>query len=255
MSGSDSSARAAVDAATQPVALTVHALPVPALAEAGGAGSSAAAGPLDAASAERRRRAGRLRMLLVLAVCAAPVVASYLALYLLRPEKTANYGALIHPGRPMPALALAALDGAPRDAATLHGRWLLVKVGPAACDSRCEQQLFFQRQLREMMGRERDRVSKVWLVSDGAPAAPALQRALQATPATTVLRADGAALAAWLEPEPGRTLADHLYIVDPLGHWMMRLPVDPDPSRAKRDLERLLRASASWHRPPPPATP
>jgi hypothetical protein len=27
---------------------------------------------------------------------------------------------------------------------------------------------------------------------------------------------------------------------------MMRAPADPDPARLKRDLERLMRASAGW---------
>ena len=35
-------------------------------------------------------------------------------------------------------------------------------------------------------------------------------------------------------------------IVDPLGNWMMRVPADPDPAKRKRDVERLLRASAGW---------
>jgi hypothetical protein len=37
-----------------------------------------------------------------------------------------------------------------------------------------------------------------------------------------------------------------LYVVDPLGRWMMRFPANIDPARAKRDLDRLLRASSSW---------
>jgi hypothetical protein len=41
-------------------------------------------------------------------------------------------------------------------------------------------------------------------------------------------------------------LEDHLYVVDPQGHWMMRFPADIDAARAKRDLDRLLRASSSW---------
>ena len=44
-------------------------------------------------------------------------------------------------------------------------------------------------------------------------------------------------------------LAEHLYVVDPMGRWMMRVPGEPDPARLKRDIERLLRASASWDRP------
>jgi hypothetical protein len=51
---------------------------------------------------------------------------------------------------------------------------------------------------------------------------------------------------------PRAALRDHLYVVDPMGNWMMRFPaVHLDAkvhgaAKAKRDLERLLRASASW---------
>jgi heme A synthase len=37
-------------------------------------------------------------------------------------------------------------------------------------------------------------------------------------------------LAAWLQPAPGQALEDHLYIVDPMGEWMMRMPAQT-PSR------------------------
>jgi hypothetical protein len=44
-------------------------------------------------------------------------------------------------------------------------------------------------------------------------------------------------------------LQDHLYVIDPMGNFMMRFPANMDvsaASKAKRDLERLLKASASW---------
>jgi hypothetical protein len=34
-----------------------------------------------------------------------------------------------------------------------------------------------------------------------------------------------------------------------MGEWMMRAPPEPDPTRLKRDLERLLRASSFWDTP------
>jgi hypothetical protein len=55
-------------------------------------------------------------------------------------------------------------------------------------------------------------------------------------------------LAKWLAPVSGHTLAEHLYVVDPMGNWMMRTPVDAEPAKVKRDLDRLLRAAASWDR-------
>ena len=50
-------------------------------------------------------------------------------------------------------------------------------------------------------------------------------------------------------PAPGHALAEHLYVVDPMGHWMMRFPANIDragAARAKRDIDRLMRASAGW---------
>ena len=62
-------------------------------------------------------------------------------------------------------------------------------------------------------------------------------------------RTTAAQLAQWLQPAAGQTLAGHLYVVDPMGNFMMRCPAGLDregAASAKRDLERLMRASASW---------
>ncbi|MEK8024746.1 SCO family protein [Pseudaquabacterium rugosum] len=218
-------------AGDEPLGLTVHGLPRPGEALV------------------RQRQSGRWKMLMVLAVCAAPVLLSYFMYYVVRPGASTAYGTLIQPTRPMPALQARTLDGQPLALRDLRGQWLLVVVAGGACGADCERQLFLQRQLREMTGRERERIDKLWLIPDGAEPPPALREALAATPALTIARVDPAALAAWLQPASGHALAEHLYLVDPMGDWMMRMPAQADPARVKRDLERLLRASAGWDQP------
>ena len=231
MSGSNSSAPDV--AAQQPLEFTVHSMPSPQLED----------------GARTRARAGRWKMLAVLAVCAAPVVASYFTYFVIKPQGRSNYGTLIVPTRGIPAaMPLVTLDGRAVPPASLKGQWLLVVTGPAHCEGACERRLYLQRQLREMMGRDSERIDKVWLVTDDAPVPEALRQALQSPP-VLVLRAPRVAVAGWLQPEPGRALEDHLYLVDPMGEWMMRAPVDPEPAKLKRDLERLLRASAGWDTP------
>jgi len=189
-------------------------------------------------------------MLLVLLVCASPVIASYLTYFVIRPEGRTNYSALVLPTRSMPAeLNLRTLEGESVAPKSLRGQWLMVVVGPAACEAACEQRFFLQRQLRQMVGRERERLDKVWLITDDAPVSAALRESLGGKAPVTVLRADGAAVARWLEPEAGHQLAEHLYIVDPMGEWMMRVPAKPEPARVKRDISRLLRASSFWDEP------
>ena len=237
MSGSSSSnptAAGSEASEAEPLHLTVHAMP-----------------RADVASdnTQRRTARGRFKMLLVLLACAAPVLASYFTFYVLRPEGRSNYASLIEPSRAMPAdLALTDLDGRPVGAASLKGQWLLVVVGRGACDSDCEQRLFTQRQLREMTGRERDRIDKLWLVTDDAPIAPALRAALAVAPATQVLRVPVPALQQWLAPAAGESLESHLYVVDPMGQWMMRAPPQAQPEKFKRDIDKLLRASSFWDR-------
>lgn len=185
-------------------------------------------------------------MLAVLLACAAPVVASYLTYYVIRPEARRVYGELIDPQRPLPSTQAMRLDGQPLPLSSLKGQWLLVSVGGGACDATCAEHLYLQRQLREGLGKDKDRLDWVWLVADDAAVPATLQPALKDA---TVLRVPPAELAAWLTPASGQALAQHLYVVDPIGNWMMRFPAGLDratASRAKRDLERLLRASAFW---------
>jgi hypothetical protein len=99
-----------------------------------------------------------------------------------------------------------------------------------------------------MMGAERDRIQKVWLVDSPEPVSPALATAVAAKPTVATYRVDRAALARWLEPESRHQLEEHIYIVDPLGNWMMRTPANPDPVKLKKDVDKLLRASAWWNR-------
>ena len=201
-------------------------------------------------SARARTSTGRLKMLLVLLVCAAPVVASYLTYFVIRPEGRSNYGTLILPTRGLPDnLGLRTLDGTPVPSRSLRGQWLLVTVGPSNCDDACDKRLFTQRQLREMLGRERERVDKIWLITDNGPLSPALRAAIEAPVPVTALRADAQAVARWLAPAAGHTLQEHLYVIDPMGEWMMRMPAQPEPLRVKRDLDRVLRASAFWDTP------
>lgn len=221
------SASASVD---QMVRMSVHSLPDP-------AGS-----PSDAA----RTRQGRWKMLLVLLVCAAPVLASYFMYYVVRPDGRTNHGTLIQPSRAMPsaqALPLRDLTGQAVDPATLKGQWLLVTVAGGGCDAACENKLYLQRQLRESLGKDKDRLDRVWLIDDGQPMRANLQSAMQGA---TVLQVPRSALAAWLQPEADQTLQAHWYLIDPMGQWMMRFPVQPEPRKVLKDLTRLMRASSSW---------
>lgn len=188
---------------------------------------------------------GRLKMLFVLLVCASPVIASYVMYYVVRPDGRHNYGELITPQQPMPAISLVRTDGSSVFMPDLIDQWLLISVSDSACAGPCESNLYLQRQLRESMGREKTRLEWVWLRTDAEAIRDDLQPALVDADVYTI---DNTVLRNWLKPAEGQQLEDHLYVVDPLGNWMMRFPADLDAKKARKDLTRLLRASSSWDR-------
>jgi hypothetical protein len=214
-----------------PLGLTVYDLPA----------------PQEVAVADARRTSkGRWRMLLVLLVCAAPVVASYFTYYVVRPEGRRNHGELIQPSREMPDLATRDLQGNPGRLGALKGQWLLISVSSGACDESCQQHLYLQRQILTALGRDRDRADWVWLITDEAVVPDAIRPGLQEA---VVLRVSGVELTKWLSTAATHALSDHLYLVDPMGEWMMRFGPRisrEEAPRIKKDLERLLRAAAGW---------
>jgi len=195
-----------------------------------------------------RKKRGRWQMLLVVAICAAPVVASYFSFYVLRLSGKPN-GELIEPPVELPAqLRLTDLQGQRVDAASLKGQWLLTLVEDGSCSKSCESLLFEQRQLREMLGKERDKVDKLWLIpTDGdasaAPRPDLLAALMQGVP-PTILRAPRAELEAWLHPAAGTFV-----LIDPQGRFMLRSRPGAEPKAVKQDLDRLLKANAGWDRP------
>jgi hypothetical protein len=189
------------------------------------------------------QRSGRVKMLLVLAVCAAPLVFSYITYYLIKPTGRTNYGALIEPrAHPIPAtLAATTLDGKPDGLEHWRGKWIMLQTGPAACADECRRQLFASRQLRTMQGKERERIERVWLITDQEPLDTLLMREYDDV---HMLRVAPQALKAWLPVDAGDQADGHIFLIDPLGNLMMRFPRNPEPAKVKKDMSRLLTASA-----------
>jgi hypothetical protein len=189
-----------------------------------------------AADPEQARKRNRRTLWLLVAVCAAPIIASYVAYKFWHPAAHVNYGTLIEP-RPLPDAELVTLDGKGFRLSALKGEWVLLTSAAADCNSTCRERLVYMRQVRLAQGRESERIERVWIVSDGrAPDA----RVLAEQPGLHVVRDPRNAL---LSALPAEADAEHIYVVDPLGNLMMRFPADPDPRRMLKDVARLLRHS------------
>jgi len=178
-------------------------------------------------------RKGRRTMLLIALVAAAPAVASYTIYYFFPPDKRANYGELL-PTAPVPAIAAKAADGAPFALSTLAGKWVLAMAAPSACDAGCVQALFATRQARTIQNKEKERVVRVWFVTDDDPIDAAL---LGQHPELIVVRSDPAT---WAHFDVG---TERIVLLDPLQNRVLAFPRDPDIKAMAKDVSRLLKAS------------
>jgi hypothetical protein len=185
---------------------------------------------------------GRTMFFLVLAICAAPMIFSYLTYYVIKPQGRTNYGEIIDPRKyPIPDLGSASIDGKPASLEQFKGKWILLQVDSAECQKACAQKLYYMRQLRLTQGKEMERIERVWLITDDAPLDIAQMKEYDGT---QFLRVDAQKLASWLPVIEGTKASDHLYMIDPLGNLMMRFPKDPDANKIKKDIGRLLKASS-----------
>jgi hypothetical protein len=123
----------------EPLSFAVHSLPDPAQSQA----------------RQMQARSGRWKMLAVLLVCAAPVLASYFTYYVLRPSQQRSYGELIAEQPGLPDVQAQTLDGRSVNLNSLKGQWLLLSTSAGDCGQRCQDHLYLQRQLRETLGREK----------------------------------------------------------------------------------------------------
>ncbi|NWG87605.1 MAG: hypothetical protein HXY26_08895 [Hydrogenophilaceae bacterium] len=178
---------------------------------------------------------GRLKLLLILALFAAPFLLADLAFQYWKPERFGNYGELVEAVELRPA-GLQAADGSPFDLASLRGKWVLLLVQAGDCDDACRQNLYLMRQVRQATGREQGRIERLLIAE--RPLAGEL-----ATEHVGLKQARYGKLAALGSPLAGGDALGRVYLVDPLGRLVLRYPQAPDGSRMLKDVQRLLKYS------------
>ena len=185
---------------------------------------------------EARKGSGRLQLLLIAIVFLGPLLVAAWMYFggNLAPEGRSNHGVLLEPivnvGEALPGSALEPL---------YENTWLLVYADRAPCQDACRDRLLTQRQSRLMLGREMDRLTRVFLHGDTAPDTVFL--AAEHAGLITIEDADAFDL---LENKKPTTLAaGGFYLIDPLGNLVMYFEPGIDPYDMVDDIKHLLKLS------------
>jgi cytochrome oxidase Cu insertion factor (SCO1/SenC/PrrC family) len=177
-----------------------------------------------------------------------PVVAAYLFyLFGWKPAGTVNYGELVDPPRAVENLNVHMLDGHRVRFFDLLGKWSLIYFGSAECLTACEKDLYKMRQVHLAQAKNQGRVQRVFVVTD--PRALAMLKfTLKEYPGMQIITGPREAV---LKLVKGFSLPvgspldglDRVYLVDPIGNFMLSYPADADPNGIRKDLVRLLKIS------------
>jgi len=183
------------------------------------------------------RGRGRVQFLLIAAVFFGPLLFAFWLYYSgesLQPTGRTNHGELLEPIENLAERLPESGLHAHRD-----NTWVLLYANEGSCGEACQQALYTIRQSRLMLGRDMERVTRVFLHGDIGP--------------DTLLLADGHeglvtleddALAALLSGRiPAGTGAGGYFLIDPLGNLVMYFKPDIEPADMVEDIEHLLKLS------------
>ena len=182
----------------------------------------------------------RLKLLLLAVLFFAPVIGA-IGIFFYAPEWFAgrvNYGTLVSPARPVPQFGLVDTAGVAAPT-TLLGKWSLVYLAGAACDEPCGARLLLTRQVRLALNEKRVRVQRVYVAPDAAAAVRAKAELSVEHPDLVVVVGAGPAAKDFFQP----TDPQALYLLDPLGNWLMAYTGAVEHRGLHRDLKKLLRVS------------
>ncbi len=180
---------------------------------------------------------GRWQLLLLASVFFGPLIVASWLYYggdSMQPEGRANAGALLEPITHIPDVLpeTSLLDGA-------EGRWLLVYSNLDACGEECRDALYTVRQSRLMLGREMDRILRIFLHGETPPDTIFLAEEHEGL----VTLADAEMSALLDDKRPAELAEGGYYLVDPHGNLVMYFHPDMDPGEMVDDIKRLLRLS------------
>lgn len=191
-------------------------------------------------------RANRTKFLLVVALFVLPIaIAVYLHFSGWRPGSTVNHGTLVQPARPVPALEFSGPGTTQAGKELFAEKWNLVVVTTTDCAETCQQNLHAIRQIHIGQGKNQHRIRRVLVQGGDMRNLAEIGREYPDLAIVTVGAKMQQAVQDWLAVDGGAKAPDgsRVYMIDPLGNYMMYYVPGFDPSGMRKDLARLLRVS------------
>ena len=189
-----------------------------------------------------RQARGRLMLMLLLVIFAMPILL-VVGMYKIdwRPASGSSYGQLQQPPRPLVLAGLQDARGGSFAAADWKDKWTMLTIDAQGCPADCMERLRVMRQVHVALNKEIGRVQRVLLLPSGAPD-DVILTLRKIYPDLHVLTGAGTEELSKQFDVSGAE-GGRIFLVDPIGHWMMTYPRQFDAKGLLSDLQRLLKYS------------
>jgi hypothetical protein len=185
---------------------------------------------------EKKTTWARVQMLLIASVFFGPLAVATWMYYsgALQPEGRTNHGTLLEP------IVSVRVELPDSEIGELgDGVWLLIYSNDGECTETCERALYTLRQSRKMLGKEMERLLRVFLHGESPPDTVFLAD----EHAGLITLRDRSLFALLHNKKPATLSAGGYFLMDPLGNLVMYFEPEIDPSGMVEDIQRLLKFS------------
>ncbi|MDF1759224.1 MAG: hypothetical protein P1U40_01675 [Coxiellaceae bacterium] len=162
---------------------------------------------------------------------------------------SANHGDLVKPFVDANQLQFNDINDKPIQLASLHGKWLMLLVENQCPTDDSKKHIYYQRNIRNAMGKERERVSNLLVVPKNCKLRALAALMHKAYPKMTLATATEQQMAALNKQLAlSHTATVHrgegqVYFVDPAGNLMMHFDLKRNPKYIYTDMKHLLQVS------------
>lgn len=155
-----------------------------------------------------------------------------------------NNGELVSPVRPLENYLLKDINNKDIWFSSFKGKWLFIMIGDSSCDHICQSNMYKMRQIRKAVGQDRQRVDRIFFLNDDNAMGEFNQK-LKEYPGMHVIKNSGEEYFKFLSGLliDNNKMMNRIYIIDPLGNFMMAYQQDAAAEHILEDLRRLLKVS------------
>ena len=192
----------------------------------------------------------RLTLFILVGIFIAPILGAYIVhkYKALQPTGSKSFGAIVTPARPLPEFNLKTIDGKVFDLESIRRKWSYVYIIKSECGDACQLNLLKMRNARLAQGAEAQRVRYYLVFAKRPEQQSSIDEIVKVHPKLTILHGSESELKTFFESfkdaETDKVpTAQRVYMIDPIGNYMMYYSDGFESIGIMEDLKHLLKWS------------